>query len=163
MGPILKLIGEAPFVLIAVRACNDPSRDETQPGAVAFALSGSSEIYVIFPRSNQTLGVCEQMLLFNSLYQKTMFAINSKCAKMTLKRLGSVAVPDPVDVKQRVLATTQLKLTEWLQKNLGGARHCYATTNDIFWEPEDSSPGALFHLIGEVVLLSKLDPECLLL
>jgi hypothetical protein len=161
MGPILTLIGEAAFVLIAVRSCNDPSRDETQPGAVAFALSGSSKIYVIYPRSNRTLGVCEQIRLFNSLYQKTIYALNSKCAKMTLKRLGSMAVTDLVDAKQRVLATTRLKLAEWLQKNLGGARHCYATTDDIFWEPEDSSPGALFHLVGEVTLLTKISPTCL--
>jgi hypothetical protein len=38
MGPILKLIRGAPYVLVAVRACNDPSHDETQPGALAFAL-----------------------------------------------------------------------------------------------------------------------------
>jgi hypothetical protein len=120
MGPILELIREAPFVLIAVRACNDPSRAETQPGAVAFALPGSAQVYVIFPRSVRTLGVCEQMTLFNGLFQNKICTINSRSAKMTLKRLGSVTVPDPVDVKQMVLATTHLILTEWLQKNMGG-------------------------------------------
>jgi hypothetical protein len=61
------------------------------------------------------------MSLFNGLFQKKICTINSRSTKMTLKRLGSVTVPDPVDIKQKILATTHLILTEWLQKNMGGS------------------------------------------
>lgn len=75
--PVVEQIVKAPQIFIATRHMNDPRWDDKQPGAVAFATSSDSPVFVIFPRSQKGLGALELITLFNCIFQKKLYGFGS--------------------------------------------------------------------------------------
>jgi hypothetical protein len=154
MTPILKSIEQAPQVFLSAGTMNDSDRDEYEPGAVAFSTVFEGPICMVFPRSGNGLGDIESITLFNLLFTKQIYAFNKTQQNYMLKKMESNKVPRLLDIGKLITKTKGVAETTWFQNTLG-LRPCRAGTRDIFREPKDCTPGALFHLAAEVSLLTQ--------